>query len=196
MTQPNAPLWPDGPTLEQAPGVFPMGTDSILLAAFAQLGPRDRLLDLGTATGLLPLLLLWDKPQATAAAVELSPDACQLARRNFQCNGLADRAQVLEGDLRDFRDLIPMGRFDAAVSRAVAPLNILAELCLPFVRVGGVFCAMKAKSAGEELRAASRAIPTLGGRVRECAEYTIPGWTCSVCWQPSCRTRRMTTSFS
>lgn len=116
MTQPIAPLWPGGPTLEQAPSVFPMGIDSILLSSFAQLGPRDRLLDLGTGTGLLPLLLLWDRPQASAAAVELSPDACQLARRNFRQNGLEGRTEVLEGDLRDFRDLIPMGRFDAAVS--------------------------------------------------------------------------------
>lgn len=140
MTQPTAPLWTDGPILDQAPGVFPMGTDSILLASFAQLGPRDRLLDLGTGTGLLPLLLLWDRPQATAAAVELSPDACILARRNFRQNGLDGRAEVLEGDLRDFRALLPMGRFDAAVSNPpyfAAGTGHTAENGLAFARGDG-----------------------------------------------------------
>lgn len=109
-------LWNGGPTLEQAPGVFPMGTDSILLAAFAQMGPRDRLLDLGTGTGILPLLLLYERPDATATAVERDARACDLARRNFLRNGLQMRADVLEGDLRDYRALLPAGSFDYAVS--------------------------------------------------------------------------------
>lgn len=109
-------LWNGGPTLEQAPGVFPMGTDSILLAAFSQMGKRDRLLDLGTGTGILPLLLLCDRPDATATAVERDGAACDLARRNLRRNGLEQRATVLEGDLRDYRSIIPPGRFDCTVS--------------------------------------------------------------------------------
>ncbi len=64
-------------------------------------------------------------------------------------------------------------QFDIATSRAVARLNILAELCLPFVRVGGVFLAMKATAADEELLEAKRAISLLGGKVEQVAQYDL-----------------------
>ena len=65
--------------------------------------------------------------------------------------------------------------FDFAVSRAVARLDMLAELCLPFVRVGGAFLAMKGPGAAEELRQAARAIETLGGGEAEILPYALPG---------------------
>ncbi len=67
--------------------------------------------------------------------------------------------------------------FDIATSRAVARLNILCELCLPFVKVGGCFVAMKAAAADEELQEAKRAISLLGGKIERIAEYEIDGAT-------------------
>ena len=67
------------------------------------------------------------------------------------------------------------GQFDAAVSRAVARLNLLAELCLPFAKVGGVFLAMKGPGAAEELEEAAHAIEVLGGGEAEILPYTVPG---------------------
>ena len=66
-------------------------------------------------------------------------------------------------------------RYDFAVSRAVAALPVLAELCLPLVRSGGAFLAMKSVNCDEELSGAARAVETLGGQVERCADYTIPG---------------------
>lgn len=109
-------LWDGGPLLHQSPGVFPMGTDSILLADFARPGPKDRVLDLGTGTGLLPILLLFSRPRLTASAIEKSPEACQIAQKNFDCNGLSDRIRLIPGDLREHRSLIPTGQFDLTVS--------------------------------------------------------------------------------
>lgn len=68
-------------------------------------------------------------------------------------------------------------RYDVAVSRAVARLNVLCELCLPLVRVGGSFLAMKASAAEEELDEARRAVAVLGGRVRTVASYELGGLT-------------------
>lgn len=65
--------------------------------------------------------------------------------------------------------------YDIATSRAVARLNILAELCLPFVKVGGCFLAMKAALAQEELEEARHAISVLGGKLEQVAEYEIDG---------------------
>lgn len=65
--------------------------------------------------------------------------------------------------------------YDIAVSRAVARLNILAELCLPLVQVGGVFIAMKSADSDEELSQAAQGIGLLGGRVREIVDYPVPG---------------------
>ena len=63
--------------------------------------------------------------------------------------------------------------YDIAVSRAVARLNMLCELCLPFVKVGGFFLAMKGAAASDEAEEAKAAIRLLGGKLREIAEYPI-----------------------
>lgn len=64
-------------------------------------------------------------------------------------------------------------QYDAAVSRAVARLNVLAELCLPYVKVGGQFLAMKGAMAQEEADEAASAIRRLGGQIERIAEYPI-----------------------
>ena len=66
-------------------------------------------------------------------------------------------------------------QFDFATSRAVAALNILCELALPMVKVGGAFLAMKSVESDEELRQAKSAIAQLGGSVESVRDYTIPG---------------------
>lgn len=66
------------------------------------------------------------------------------------------------------------GEFDFAVSRAVARLNVLAELSMPFVRTGGCFLAMKADDCAEEVEEARGAVETLGGVISEVRMYTPP----------------------
>ena len=66
-------------------------------------------------------------------------------------------------------------QFDFATSRAVAALNVLCELALPMVKVGGAFLAMKSVDSDEELRQAKSAIAQLGGSVESVRDYTIPG---------------------
>lgn len=65
-------------------------------------------------------------------------------------------------------------QFDISVSRAVSRLNVLAEYCLPYVKVGGMFLAYKGGDASEELEEARNAIKILGGAVSDVFTYTIP----------------------
>lgn len=64
--------------------------------------------------------------------------------------------------------------FDVCVSRAVAPLNVLAEYDLPFVKVGGELIALKGKAAMEEIRDAKKAISLLGGEISKVENIEIP----------------------
>ena len=77
------------------------------------------------------------------------------------------RAEEFAADYRE--------RYDIATSRAVAALNVLSELALPLVRVGGSFLAMKSVDSDDEIDAARGAIGQLGGRIREIRDYSIPG---------------------
>lgn len=80
---------------------------------------------------------------------------------------VAARAEEFAADHREC--------YDIATSRAVARLNILSELCLPLVKVGGAFVAMKAVDSDEELSQAARGIKMLGGKVEKILDYTVPG---------------------
>lgn len=64
--------------------------------------------------------------------------------------------------------------YDFAVSRAVARLNLLCELCLPYVKKGGAFIAMKGPEPEQELKEAQRALHCLGGTLERVIPYTIP----------------------
>ena len=66
-------------------------------------------------------------------------------------------------------------QYDIAVSRAVARLNVLCELCLPFIRTGGMFIAMKGADSADEIEESRGAIKLLGAELLECRDYTIPG---------------------
>ena len=71
------------------------------------------------------------------------------------------------------RDASLREKFDVAVSRAVANLSTLSELCLPFVKVGGYFVSMKGPGADEEIAAAKNAIKILGGDIQEGQTLTV-----------------------
>lgn len=72
------------------------------------------------------------------------------------------------GKSAEFRE-----RFDAAAARAVASMPVLLEYCLPFVRTGGVFIAMKGSST-EEISMSEKALKILGGKIEEVKEFTLP----------------------
>ena len=73
------------------------------------------------------------------------------------------------------RDPALREQFDFATARAVAGLPLLCELCLPFVKVGGRFLAMKSTGSDQEVEAAQSAFQILGGRLDQCFDYAIPG---------------------
>ncbi len=65
-------------------------------------------------------------------------------------------------------------KFDIATARAVARLSVLAEYCLPFVKVGGAFVALKGGECADEIKEAYTAIKTLGGKTEKVVEYALP----------------------
>jgi tRNA1Val (adenine37-N6)-methyltransferase len=78
-----------------------VGTDGILLGAWAPLGQAARILDIGTGTGLLALMAAQRCPQAQIDAVEVEPQAAEQARENVQRSPFGDRIRVLQGKVQD-----------------------------------------------------------------------------------------------
>lgn len=109
-------LWP-GTRFLPSDGEFPLGTDSVLLADFARGSGRiSRVADLGCGAGVLTVLALQKFPDAAAFAIDIRAEAAQRTRENLALNGLADRADVVCGDLREKRDLPEAGAFDLVLS--------------------------------------------------------------------------------
>lgn len=89
---------------------FCFSMDAVLLAHFPQWRGRERVLELGTGTGVIPLLIADEVKCITA--LELSPTMARLAARNVELNDLAEKIQVLEGDYRAIDTLVPRESFD------------------------------------------------------------------------------------
>ena len=93
---------------------FCFSLDAVLLARFARLHRRDRLLELGTGTGVIPLLTADEV--AHIEALELNPVMAALAGRNAELNGLADKITVRQWDYRELERLCPPESFDIVLS--------------------------------------------------------------------------------
>lgn len=147
--------------------------DSLTLLPY--LNPGETLLDVGSGAGFPALPLAIAEPtlrvtalDATQKKVTFAADAAvDLGLRNF--SALCGRAEELGGG-PPYR-----GRYDVVTARAVGKLNILCELCLPFLRVGGRFIAMKSVGAAEEIAQARHALTETGGEISENITLTLRG---------------------
>ncbi len=83
-------------------------------------------------------------------------------------------AELVHGRAEDMGNTEMREAFDIATARAVARLSVLAEYCLPFVRVGGYFAALKGPDAENEIKDAENALKILGGKVEKVVEYSLP----------------------
>ena len=93
---------------------FCFSMDAVLLAHFPQGRGREQILELGTGTGVIPLLMADEAAHITA--IELNPVMAELAVRNVRLNGLAENIQVLAGDYREIEKLIFRESFDLVVA--------------------------------------------------------------------------------
>ena len=131
------------------------------------------LLDVGSGAGFPGLVLKLLRPELTVTLLDSQKkrvlflqEVCDaLGLRDVRC--LALRAEEAPPAMRE--------SFDIVVSRAVARLNILAELCLPFVRPGGLFLSMKGPAAAEELDECQKAFRLLGGGSASLISCPVPG---------------------
>jgi tRNA1(Val) A37 N6-methylase TrmN6 len=89
--------------------------DALLLAHFVTIKRREKIVDLGTGNGVIPLVLAYLHPSVTLTGVELQPAMIERARRNVQLNGLERRIQIVSGDVRAGVHLATEASFDVAV---------------------------------------------------------------------------------
>ena len=85
----------------QDPKQFCFGMDAVLLSAFASAGPGERVLDLGTGTGVIPVLMSARYAGAAFDALEIQPAMADMAQRSVRLNGLEDRITVTCGDIKE-----------------------------------------------------------------------------------------------
>lgn len=145
--------------------------DSAALLDLADFGGK-RVIDVGSGAGFPGVVLRILKPDISLTTVDGVRKKVDFTKSACRALGLSDVA-CLWGRVEELPEL--RGRFDIAVSRAVAELHILAELCLPLVKTGGLFMAMKGPSCENEAAAAEFAVKALGGRIRGIERYAIPG---------------------
>ena len=74
---------------------FKFGTDSVLLADFVELRRGDKVIDLGTGSGVIPLLLAYKNEEVELTGVEIQPEAANLAERNVDFNNLGEKIEII-----------------------------------------------------------------------------------------------------
>ena len=131
------------------------------------------LIDVGTGAGFPGLVLKILCPELKLTLLDSLDKRLAFLRDTCETLGFDDvrlvhsRAEEVPEGFRE--------SFDYASARAVARLNILCELCLPYVKPGGAFLAMKGPELDAELREAYVALKTLGGSLEKKLDYTLPG---------------------
>ncbi|AUZ28581.1 16S rRNA (guanine(527)-N(7))-methyltransferase RsmG [Bacillus cabrialesii] len=148
--------------------------DSITAAFYVDFNQVNTICDVGAGAGFpsLPIKICFphlhvtivDSLNKRITFLENLSEALQLENTTF-CH---DRAETF-GQRKDVRE-----SYDIVTARAVARLSVLSELCLPLVKKNGLFVALKAASAEEELNAGKKAITTLGGELENIHSFKLP----------------------
>ena len=135
---------------------------------------KKSVIDIGSGAGFPGLPMKIAEPEmrltlldALQKRVDFLSDVCKEAEIPADC--LHARAEEAAEKGKGMRD-----HFDFAVSRAVARLNVLCELCLPFLKKGGKFLALKSVDSEEEINEAKNAIKLLGGKIIGVKDYPVP----------------------
>ncbi len=106
----------DGYGIIQDPKRFCFGMDAVLLAAFASVRPGERALDLGTGTGVIPILLKARTDGNAFTGLELSETSADMAARSVTMNGLDDCVSIVKGDLCEIRQHFAPNSFQVVTS--------------------------------------------------------------------------------
>lgn len=96
----------------QNPGNFCFGMDAVLLSGFAFARSGDRVLDLGTGTGIIPILMAAKTQAAALVGLEIQHESADMADRSVIYNGLQERVKIVEGDLKEAADIFGAASFD------------------------------------------------------------------------------------
>ena len=92
------------------------GMDAVLLSGFAMVKKGERTLDLGTGTGIIPILLEAKTEGEHFSALEIQREVADMARRSVSLNGLEEKIQIVEGDIREASQIFGAASFDVVTS--------------------------------------------------------------------------------
>lgn len=146
--------------------------DSVAMLPLVDLKGK-RVADIGTGAGFpgMPMRIVEPGIRLTLLdslnkRIDFLKEVCEeLGLTDVEC--VHGRAEEFATDHRESYDIV--------TSRAVANLQMLSELCLPLVKVGGFFLSMKSVDSEQEVNGSKNAIKTLGGRIEKVVDYSIPG---------------------
>ncbi len=154
--------------------VFKHFLDCALLLKHIELKENAKVIDVGTGAGFPGMVIKILRPDIRLTLLDglnkrlvfLNTVAAELGLEVETVHLRAEEA----GRKAEFRE-----KYDLATARAVAKLNLLYEYCLPFVKVGGIFCAMKGPTAEDELKTSAKACSLLGGAKPTLSTETLTG---------------------
>lgn len=140
--------------------------DSLAVLAAADIPEASKILDVGTGAGFPSVPLMIARRDLKMTVLDSTAKKLKFVEESANSLGLYPevihtRAEEL-GKKPGYRE-----SFDFVTARAVANLRELSEYCLPFVKIGGLFLAMKGPLAGEELEGAKKAVKLLGGKIEK-----------------------------
>lgn len=148
--------------------------DSAAIGCITDMNGNIDVIDVGTGAGFPGIVLKIVYPQLSVVLLDSLNKRVNFLKNVITELGLTGisaihgRAEDIARN-KDYRE-----KFDLCVSRAVANMSSLSEYCLPFVKVGGRFISYKADGCDEEVKAASKAVNILGGKIRKIESYVIP----------------------
>lgn len=149
--------------------------DSMKIFQFEPLKKAKKVIDIGTGGGFPGIPMKIMVPEMEITLLDSLKKRINVLQDILKKIGIKD-VSTIHGRAEDYAQT-PQYRekFDAVVSRAVANLASLSEFCLPYVKVGGYFVAMKGPAVDDEVTTAKKAISILGGELKEVIEVEIEG---------------------